>query len=90
MNLIRIIIEIIFSLSLFINAVLFIPQAVKVFRLRDAQGLSLFTFVGFNVVQLLAMMHGYLHQDWKLTVGMGLSLLTCGSVSLGIIIFRKK
>ncbi|MEK6730940.1 MAG: PQ-loop domain-containing transporter [Pseudomonadota bacterium] len=89
MNFIQTIVEIIFILGLFINAALFIPQAVKIFRLKDARGISLFTYAGFNIIQLLGMLHGYLQQDWVLFVGMGLSFLTCGGVTIGIIFFGK-
>ena len=38
------IIEIIFSSALFVNAMLFIPQILKIWKTKDAAGLSLITF----------------------------------------------
>jgi len=70
-----------FSLSLFFNALLFIPQALHILRKKSAYGLSLYTFLGFNVMQLLAILHGYLHHDIVLMVGFLISFITCGWVS---------
>jgi len=83
------IIEIIFSLGLFINAMLFIPQIIKLYQTKNAGGFSLITFAGFNLIQLFTALHGILHHDILLAVGNLLSLATCGLVT-GLIIFYKK
>ncbi|HEX4045957.1 MAG TPA: PQ-loop domain-containing transporter [Gammaproteobacteria bacterium] len=85
-----VVIETVFSIGLFINAALFIPQAVKLFRFKNPQGLSLITFVGFNFIQLFTIFHGYIHQDYLLMIGYILSFITCGSVSLMIIVLKLK
>lgn len=77
-------VEIFFSISMFVNAALFIPQAIKIFRHKTAAELSLTTFAGFNLIQLSMVLHGYIHQDWFLVLGMGLSFLSCLSVTLQI------
>lgn len=81
-------IEIIFSFGLFINAMLFIPQALKISRTKNAKGFSLITFSGFNIIQTFAFLHGCLHKDYILAFGMLMSLITCGTVTILIIKYR--
>jgi MtN3 and saliva related transmembrane protein len=83
------IIEAIFSLGLFINAALFVPQAIKIFKTKDSKELSLLTFAGFNFIQLFTLLHGYLHKDYLLIIGYALSIITCGTVTLLIIFYRN-
>ncbi len=90
MNIIEATVNIIFYLGVFINAALFIPQAVKIFKQRSAKGLSLITFGGYNILQTLAILHGYFHHDLKLMIGMILSLITCGCITFGILYYRIK
>ncbi|WP_019217706.1 PQ-loop domain-containing transporter [Legionella tunisiensis] len=68
-------VDLVFSLGLFFNAVLFIPQAIAVFRNKSAKGLSLLTFGGFNIMQLFTAIHGYLVKDYLLMSGFLLSFL---------------
>ena len=82
-------IEIVFSLGLFINALLFIPQIVRLFKTKNSQGVSLLTFAGFNVIQLFTILHAYLHKDYLLMIGFLLSIITCGVVTFMIILYRK-
>lgn len=76
------VIEILFSLALFINALLFIPQVIKIIREKSAKSISLLTFTGFNLIQLTMMAHGLIHHDTLLIIGTGLSLITCGMVTV--------
>lgn len=82
-------IEIMFGLGVFFNALLFIPQAIQLFRTKDAAGLSLFTFVGFNIMQLFTVLHGYLNKDYVLMWGFLLSFILCGIVTIMIIFYKK-
>ena len=82
------VIETLFSAGLFINAILFIPQIVRLFRTKNSRGLSLMTFAGFNAIQFFTMLHAYLHRDYLLLIGMALSLLTCGIVTVMIFLYR--
>lgn len=84
------IIEILFSLALFVNAALFIPQAIRLLQKEDSSELSLTTFAGFNAIQLLTALHGFINHDPILTIGSLLSLLTCGIVTLLIVYYRIK
>jgi MtN3 and saliva related transmembrane protein len=89
-NIIIFLIEAGFSLSLLANALLFIPQAVKLYRTKNITGLSLLTFAGFNVIQVFTVLHGYLQKDYLLILGYLLSLITCGACTWMIIAYRNK
>lgn len=73
--------DILFGVGLFGNAALFIPQAVALWRKKSAEGVSVLTFGGFNVLQVIAIIHGLYWSDWALILGMVASLITCGSVT---------
>jgi len=70
-----------FGIGLTLNAGLFIPQAISIWRKRNAAGVSVLTFGGFNAMQLIGLLHGYFQGDRSLIVGMGASLITCGTVT---------
>ena len=82
-------VDILFGMGMFINALLFLPQAIKLYRYKSVSGLSIVVFLGFNFIQFFMMLHGIIRHDYILAGGMGLSLLTCGAVTIGIIIYRK-
>lgn len=84
------IIDIIFGTGLFINAMLFIPQAIRIYQKKESRDLSLTTFIGFCLTQLSAVIYGYLHKDHILMFGYILALMTCGIVTGLIIYFRFK
>lgn len=86
---IRMLVELLFSCALFGNAVLFIPQAVKLYQQKSAQGHSLFMFVGFSIIQLLTILHAYFERDWVLMVGYVLAFLTCGAITLQLFLYKK-
>lgn len=81
-------IEAMFGLGLFVNAVLFIPQIIKLLRVKNAEGLSLLTFGGFSVIQFFIILHGLLRGDYLLFLGYLISFITCGTVT-GLIIFYR-
>ena len=80
-------VDTIFSLGLFFNAVLFVPQAIAILRNKNAYGLSLLTFGGFNIMQFFTALHGYLVSDYLLMCGFLLSFLTCGAVTFLILYY---
>lgn len=81
-------IETVFSLGLFLNAVLFIPQIIRLYQKKDSRELSLLTFAGFNVIQLFTILHGYINHDYLLMAGFAASFITCGIVTGMIIYYR--
>lgn len=84
------IIEFIFGSALFINASLFIPQAIKIFKKKTALGVSLLTFFGFLATQFAIVLHGIINRDHLLTIGYLLSMATCGAVIILAIIYRNR
>ncbi len=82
-------VDLVFSLGLFLNAVLFIPQAITLFKTKNAQGSSMITFFGFNVMQFFTLWHGYFAKDYLLMSGFLLSFLTCGAVTLQLFFYRN-
>lgn len=87
--LIEMFVDIVFGLGLFINAALFIPQAIKLYRTKDSSEHSLITFAGFNIIQVFMFWHGYLHKDYIFVIGSLACLITCGGVTFLIWFYRK-
>ena len=77
-----------FSVSLLVNAILFIPQIQAILKNRSAKGVSLVTFGGFNIIQLFTLFHGLLIGDYLLAIGYLLSVLTCGTVTFLIVYYN--
>ena len=84
------IVAITFGLGLMINASLFVPQAVRILRTRSAKDVSLLTFGGFNLLQLIGIAHGYLQGDMSLLLGMVASFVACGAVTAGGVVYRNR
>jgi MtN3 and saliva related transmembrane protein len=82
-------IELGFGLSMFLNAIVFIPQAVKLYKIKDPKGLSLTTFLGFNVTQIFAIFYGYIKKDYILMLGFALTFILCAIVTLEIYLYGK-
>lgn len=82
--------ELLFAIGLFINAALFIPQFTLLLKKKHAEDVSVITFLGFCLIQFFTVIHGIYAKDWILVIGYILSLLTCGSVTALIIIYRLK
>jgi len=80
----------IFGLGLIGNALLFVPQIVAVWRKKTDEGISLVTFGGFSLLQMIGIAHGLLQHDPAITLGMAASLLTCGSVTGLTLIYRVR
>lgn len=86
----REIVTVLFGLGLMGNALLFVPQAVAVWRKKSDQGVSLVTFGGFCALQVISVIHGLYEHDWAMVLGMGASFLTCGSVTALTIFYRAR
>jgi MtN3 and saliva related transmembrane protein len=80
----------VFGLGMAFNALLFVPQAMSIWRTGRTEGVSLVTFGGFNTLQALGVLHGILQRDWSLATGMTVSLVTCGSVTLLTLVYRRR
>jgi MtN3 and saliva related transmembrane protein len=84
------IVAVLFGLGLGCNALLFVPQVMAVWRKKSDEGISLITFGGFSVLQVVGIVHGSYQHDLSLILGMAASLLTCGSVTTLTIFYRIK
>ena len=84
------IVAIVFGLGLGGNALLFVPQIIAVWRKKTDEGISLVTFGGFSVLQMIGIVHGYFQHDFSLILGMAASLLTCGTVTALTIFYRVR
>ena len=84
------IVAVVFGLALMCNAALFVPQALAVWQKKSDEGISLITFGGFNVLQVIAIVHGCYQHDLSLTIGMIASLITCGAVTFLTLLYRTK
>jgi MtN3 and saliva related transmembrane protein len=83
-------VAVIFGLGLLCNALLFVPQAIAVWRKKSDEGISLITFGGFSVLQAIGIVHGVYQRDLSLILGMAASLLSCGTVTLLTIYYRVR
>lgn len=79
-----------FGASLLANALLFIPQIISLLKKKSSEGLSLITFLGFNVIQIFTLFHGLSTHDDLLVIGYLFSIVTCGTVSFLIAFYRLK
>ncbi len=84
------IVSVVFGLGLLCNALLFVPQALAVWRKKSDEGISLITFGGFNILQAIGIVHGYYQQDLSLMLGMAASLISCGTVTCLTLVYRAK
>jgi MtN3 and saliva related transmembrane protein len=84
------IVAVIFGLGLGCNALLFVPQIIAVWRKRSDEGISLVTFGGFSILQVVGIVHGLYQHDLSLILGMAASLLTCGTVTFLTLYFRLR
>jgi MtN3 and saliva related transmembrane protein len=72
------------------NALLFVPQVLAVWRKKTDEGISLVTFGGFSVLQVVGIVHGCFQRDLSLILGMAASLLSCGTVTLLTVFYRVR
>lgn len=86
----RQIVTVIFGIGLIGNALLFVPQAIAVWRKKTDEGVSLVTFGGFCVLQVVGVIHGFYEHDNSLVIGLGASFLTCGTVTALTILYRVR
>jgi MtN3 and saliva related transmembrane protein len=83
-------VAVVFGLGLLGNALLFVPQAIAVWRKKSDQGISLITFGGFSVLQAIGIVHGIYQRDMSLILGMAASLLSCGTLTLLTVLYRVR
>jgi MtN3 and saliva related transmembrane protein len=88
MAIVNMLIEFVFSIALLVNAALFLPQIVRLYKVKDSKELSLLTFGGFLAIQTITVLHGLVVNDYLLVFGFSLSILTCGLTTWLIVWYR--
>ncbi len=83
-------VALIFGLGLFGNALLFVPQAIAVWRKKSDEGISLITFGGFSLLQAIGIVHGVYQRDPSLIIGMTASLMSCGTLTALTLFYRAR
>ena len=86
----KIIVDVLYTLALFANAILFLPQAYRLYQKKHARDVSLVTFFGFNIIQVLSILNGVYYKDHALIYGSIPGFFTCGLVVLLIVFYRTK
>ena len=81
-------VELLFGLALFFNALLFIPQTIKIIKEKNGQSVSFITFCGFIVIQFISVLYGVFKHDNILIIGYLLSMVACLSVLISAFIYR--
>jgi MtN3 and saliva related transmembrane protein len=84
------VIAVVFGVGLLCNALLFVSQVIAVWRQKSGAGVSLITFGGFNILQIVAITHGVYQHDLSLALGTAASLITSGAVTVLTIVYRIK
>ena len=90
MNIAKMVVDVVFNFGLFVNGLLYLPQLIKIYRTKSTGGLSQLTFLGFNFIQIMFILHGLSIRDFQLAIGMSFSELICGIATVGLFIYRKK
>ena len=51
---------------------------------------SRISLAGFNLIQLFTILHAYIHKDFLLFIGYLAAFITCGAVTVLIILYKDK
>lgn len=81
-------IEAFFTIAVSANALLFIPQIIRLYKQGSAQDVSLLTFGGFNLINLCVLLHAIVRHDHLLMYGASFSLITNTTITVQIIYYR--
>lgn len=87
---VKYIVEVAFGLGLIAKALMFAPQAWKLYKAKKSDELSLLTFLGLSIMQLLTVLHAYFNHDRLLMIGVLLSFIFCSSVTFMIVFYRMR
>jgi MtN3 and saliva related transmembrane protein len=72
----------IFAAGWLISGVLFALQAIKIYRKKDAEGISIVTFAGFALLNTNAALYGYLSGNPLWLPGTLLAAVSCTCIAL--------
>jgi two-component system, OmpR family, aerobic respiration control sensor histidine kinase ArcB len=83
-------VQLAFGAGLFVNALLFVPQSVRIIKEKSAKGVSLFTFLGLLLIQFTLVLYGIVERDYLLIIGCVASMVAYSSVAALVLLYRKK
>ncbi|MCD6056024.1 MAG: hypothetical protein K0R12_986 [Gammaproteobacteria bacterium] len=84
------VVNILFIAGFIINSILFLLQAYRIYQTKDAEDVSLITFVGLTITQIAAIWYGYINRDVLLMWGFIIAAISCGLVTLQVVYYRLK
>ena len=87
MNVDQNIVDLLFGTALVVNAIVFLPQIIKVLRRKTSHVLSILTLGGWIFLQLTLLFYGIVNRNYLLALSCVFSLLTC--IVVVILISRK-
>ena len=67
-----------------------LPQAVLVFRDKNAASISILSWVGFEVMTLVWLWYGFVHKERTILVYQGLFFIVDGSILVGALMYGGK
>ncbi len=79
-----------FGIGLVVNALLYVPQIIRIIKEKSSSELSYIMFCGFLCLTMSQVIYGFFKQDWIMAWGNMLTLIACGTVVSLIFIYRKK
>ena len=68
----------------------FIPQVVRLWRTRNAEGISLVTFSAFSVGVVLWLAYGVIMEAWPIIFSNGITLVLTFAIIVLTVRFRRK
>jgi MtN3 and saliva related transmembrane protein len=79
-----------YGIGLLVNAMLYVPQILRLVKERASNELSYVMFCGFLCLTLSQVLYGFFRHDWIMAWGNMSTFITCGTVVCLIFIYRKK
>lgn len=79
-----------FSMALVINAGVFVLQFARIVKQKNADGVSLWAFSGFLLIQLVTISYGFINHDLILAYGTLLGALTCTAVIVATAYYQSR
>jgi|GEM_PF-1570270 len=89
-HILKIIMEGQFGIGLIVNAMLYVPQIMRLYKEKGSRELSYLMFGGFWFLTLSQTIYGFFKHDWIMAWGNMLTMITCGTVVCLIYIYRKR
>ncbi len=62
-------VDMVVASALFINAALFLPQIIRIYRVREANAISIGMLVGMVIVSACGTLHGHFHHQHLVLLG---------------------